>query len=156
VTALGVAFALYGSHGHAQTGASPFAGLAGSWAGSGTILLSNGTTERLRCQAAYMVAGAGSNLRQSLRCASDTYNFDLRTSVDYAGGVISGTWVEVGRNVQGRISGTASGGRIEAVAQGPGFSAGLGIGTRGNRQSVSIRSAGTELAQVSITLSRTR
>jgi hypothetical protein len=156
---LGLAFALSGSQGHAQGGATtsgPFAGLSGSWSGSGTIMLANGTTERLRCQAAYMVAAGGRNLRQNLRCASDSYSFELRTSVDYQGGAISGTWAETARNIQGRISGSASGGRIEAVAQGPNFSAGLGIGTRGDRQSVNIRSQGTELSQVSIVLNRTR
>ena len=131
------------------------ADLSGSWAGSGTVTLANGTTERLRCQANYQLGSGGSNLRQELRCTSDSYNFNLRTSVDYQGGSISGTWLEVARNASGRISGQASRGRIQAVVQGPGFAAGLAIGTRGNQQSVSIRSQGTELSQVSITLRRT-
>jgi hypothetical protein len=141
---------------HAQTGTGPFAGLAGSWAGSGTIQLSNGAAERLRCDATYSVLQGSRNLRQDLRCASDSSNFNLRTDVEAQGGAITGRWLDVGRNVQGGISGRASGGRIEAVAQGPGFSASLAISIRGNRQSVSIRSQGTELSQVSIELSRTR
>jgi hypothetical protein len=159
VLALGAPFLLFELQGYAQSGATasgPFAGLSGSWSGSGTIMLANGRTERLRCQATYMVAPSGRNLRQNLRCASDSYNFDLRTSVEYTEGALSGTWTEVTRNAQGRISGRASGSRIEAAAQGPNFSAGLAIGTRGDRQSVNIRSQGTELAQVSIVLSRMR
>jgi hypothetical protein len=137
------------------TAASPFGDLPGSWSGTGTVALSNGTTERLRCQASYQLASGGSNLRQDLRCASDSYNFDLRTSVDHQGGALSGTWWEVSRNASGQISGQASRGRIQAVVQGPGFSAGLTMGTRGDQQSVTIRSQGTELSQVSISLRRT-
>jgi hypothetical protein len=135
--------------------ASPFADLAGSWSGTGTVTLSNGTTERLRCQASYQLASGGSNLRQDLRCSSDSYNFDLRTSVDHQGGSISGTWWEVSRNASGRLSGQASRGQIQAVVQGPGFSAGLAMSTRGDQQSVTIRSQGTEVSQVSISLRRT-
>jgi hypothetical protein len=137
------------------TAASPFADLAGSWSGTGTVTLSNGTTERLRCQASYQLASGGSNLRQDLRCSSDSYNFDLRTSVDHQSGSISGMWWEVSRNASGRLSGQASRGQIQAVVQGPGFSAGLAMGTRGDQQSVTIRSQGTELSQVSISLRRT-
>jgi hypothetical protein len=149
----------FGPLAHAQGGAAstgPFAGLSGSWSGSGTIALSDGRTERLRCQATYAVASAGMNLRQNLRCASDSYNFELRTDVDYQGGNIAGRWAETTRNVEGRISGSANAGRINAVAQGPGFAAGLAMSTRSGRQSVSIRSSGTELSQVSIDLTRKR
>jgi hypothetical protein len=137
------------------TAASPFGDLSGSWSGTGTVTLSNGTTERLRCQASYQLALGGSNLRQDLRCASDSYNFDLRTRVDHQGGSLSGTWWEVSRNASGQISGQASRGQIQAVVQGPGFSAGLAMGTRGDQQTVTIRSQGTELSQVSISLRRT-
>jgi hypothetical protein len=137
------------------TAAGPFADLPGSWSGTGTVALANGTTERLRCQAGYEVASGGGNLRQDLRCRSDSYTFDLRTSVEHEGGSISGSWWEVSRNASGRISGQASRGRIQAVVQGPGFSAGLTLATRGNQQSVTIRSQGTELTQVSISLRRT-
>ena len=136
-------------------GASPFADLPGSWSGTGTITLSNGTTERLRCQANYQLASGGTNLRQDLRCTGDSYSFDLRTSVDHQGGSLSGTWWEVSRNASGRISGQASRGQIQAVVQGAGFSAGLALGTRGDQQSVTIRSQGTELSQVSLSLRRT-
>jgi hypothetical protein len=150
---------LCGSPAHAQTQAtssSPFAGFAGSWSGSGTVALSNGTTERLRCQATYAVASTGTNLRQNLRCTSDTYNFELRTDINAEGGRVTGLWMEGTRNMQGRISGRISVGRIDAVAEGPGFSAGIAMASQGTRQAVSIRSQGTELSQVSVTMARAR
>jgi hypothetical protein len=144
---------------HAQsqaTSSSPFASYAGSWSGSGTVALSNGTTERLRCQATYAVASAGANLRQNLRCASDSYTFELRTDITAEGGRVAGLWTEATRNLQGRISGRVSAGRIDAVAEGPGFSAGIVMAPQGTRQAVSIRSQGTELSQVSVTMTRAR
>ncbi len=138
------------------TSSSPFAGFAGSWSGSGTVALSNGSTERLRCQATYVVASAGANLRQSLRCASDSYTFELRTDINAEGGRVGGVWAETTRNIQGRISGRVSAGRIDAVAEGPGFSAGIAMAPQGARQVVSIRSRGTELSQVSVTMARAR
>ena len=59
----------------------PFAGLAGSWAGSGSISLSDGSKERLRCKATYQVSDGERRLQQSLRCASDSYRFDLNSDV---------------------------------------------------------------------------
>jgi hypothetical protein len=76
---------LRGSSAHAQsqaTSSSPFAGYAGSWSGSGTVALSNGTTERLRCQATYAVASTGTDLPQNLRCTSGSYNFELKTDIN--------------------------------------------------------------------------
>lgn len=133
----------------------PFAELSGSWSGSGTVTLASGATERLRCEAGYAIAAGGQNLRQDLRCKSDSYMFDLRTSLAYQGGAVSGEWVEVTRNARGSISGQASRGQIQATVQGPGFAAGFALATRGNQQSVSIRSQGTEVTQVSIVLRRT-
>ena len=133
---------------------SPFAAMAGSWSGGGVLNTSDGNQERLRCRASYDVAGAGDQLRLSLRCASDSYNFDLSGDVQYHGGAISGSWSEASRNASGTISGRAAGDRIEAAARGDSFSANLSLTTRGHRQTVSIRSQGTSITAVSLELGR--
>ena len=74
--------------------ASPFDQLAGSWSGSGTIDLSNGKHEPIKCRASYDVLEEQSKLQLNIRCASDSYNFDLRGSATYAAGAITGTWSE--------------------------------------------------------------
>jgi hypothetical protein len=133
-----------------------FAGLAGSWSGTGSIALSSGDNERIRCRATYAVAGGGNSLQQNLRCASDSYRFDLTSTVNYSGGALSGTWTEASRGASGSVSGTASNGQVQARVDGPTFQANLILSTRGDRQSVSIRSQGTELSSVSITLAKGR
>jgi hypothetical protein len=100
------------------------------------------------------VGDGGVALHQNLRCASDSYRFDLSSNVVYQGGAISGSWSETTRNVQGGLSGRASAGQIDARVDGPGFAANFALTTRGDRQNVSIASAGTELSSVAITLTR--
>jgi hypothetical protein len=153
--ALGGGLSAAAAQSAAAASEGPFLALKGNWSGSGTITLQNGNTERLRCQATYQVDGDGSSLRQSLKCNSDNYNFELRNGVSHDDGNISGTWTEVNRNLEGVISGKIRDrGEIRVVAQSPQFSASLSIATRGNRQVVTIRSPGTELTSVSITLDR--
>lgn len=132
---------------------SPFAALAGTWTGSGTINLANGSTERIRCRATYAVP-VPTNLQQNLRCASDSYNFDLSGNVIYQGGQIGGTWSEATRNIGGNVTGRISGNHIQAVVDGAGFRAGLSLVTRGNSQAVTITSQGSEFSGVTISLSR--
>jgi hypothetical protein len=136
---------------HAQP--APFAGLPGSWTGSGSTALSDGSHERLRCRATYRVDDSGMRLQQTLRCASDSYKFDLSTDVVSDGAQVSGTWSESSRGISGTLQGRSNSGRISAVADAAGFSADLNLTTRGNRQSVSIVSQGA-IRDVSITMIR--
>jgi hypothetical protein len=150
---LALAFLLLTVEARAQ-GAGGFGSLSGSWAGGGTISLSSGANERIRCRAVYDVSGGGRALQLSIRCASDSYNFDLAGSVVSQGGTLSGTWSESTRGVNGTVSGRAGGNQIQAYAQGAGFSATLSMATQGNRQSVVIRPTGADITAVSIALAR--
>jgi hypothetical protein len=137
-----------------QAATSPFLVMAGAWSGGGTLTMSSGTQERVRCRASYAVAKRGENLTLNLRCASDSYNFDLAGDVAYRGGTISGSWREAAHNAAGTISGHASGDHIVAAANGSNFAASLSLTTLGNRQSVAIRPQGIDVTGVSITLNR--
>jgi len=135
-------------------GAGPFSGMAGAWNGTGAIALASGARERIRCRATYEVNEAGDNLKLDLRCASDSYKFSLSGNAQSSGGQVTGNWFESTRSVGGNISGRASSGSIQATAAGQTFTALLNMRTSGNRQSVSITSPGSELSEVSITLSK--
>lgn len=138
----------------ASAAEGPFAGLAGSWSGAGTVSLSDGGRERIRCRATYTVGDGGSSLQQSLRCASDSYHFDLRSNVTVEGGSLSGSWSESTRNLNGRVSGRSRGNQIDALVEAAGFSATITIVTHDGRQSVSIRSLSHEFSGAAISLSR--
>jgi hypothetical protein len=138
--------------GHAQQG--PFTALSGSWSGGGIVTLSNGSRDRLRCRADYSARGGGDSLDLTLRCAGDAYNFDFRGNARHRAGTISGSWTESSMSASGRFIGRASGGNIAARVQGANFTASLSITTHADRQSISIRSPGSEFSDVSIGLRR--
>jgi hypothetical protein len=146
---VGAALMLSVSAGHAQSG--PFAGFEGAWSGNGTVSLSDGSTERIRCKADYKVNGTGLGLKQSLHCASDSYKFDLSSDVISKGERISGNWSEASRNIFGNLQGTAGGGQMEVFVEANGFAASLMLKTSGNRQTVQISSKG-EIRGVNITM----
>jgi hypothetical protein len=146
---IGAALMVSVTAGHAQSG--PFAGFNGAWSGNGTVALSDGTTERIRCKADYKVDGSGMALKQNLRCASDSYKFDLSSDVTSQGDRISGNWSEASRNIFGNLQGTAGGGQIEVFVEASGFAANLTLRTNGNRQTVQISSKG-DIRGVTITM----
>jgi hypothetical protein len=148
---VGAVLMLSASVGHAQGGRGPFAGFDGAWSGTGTVALSDGSTERIRCKAAYKVDGTGMGLKQSLRCASDSYKFDLSSDVTSNGDRISGNWSEASRNIFGNLQGTAGGGQIQVFVEANGFAANLTVRTNGNKQTVQIDSKG-EIRGVNITM----
>ena len=133
---------------------NPFSHFAGNWSGTGTITVQGGSRERIRCRGQYTAAPRGSSLTMGLRCAGDSYKFELQSDITYDGGNISGTWNEVTRQVYGSLSGRSTNSRIEAVAQSVGFTATLLVATRGNHQSVSIKSPGSEISEVAVSLAR--
>jgi hypothetical protein len=131
----------------------PFTAMSGHWSGAGTVTMANGARERLRCRAFNSVGAAGESLRQSLRCASQSYRLEISSNVVSEGGSISGSWAESTRGVSGNISGRASGRWIVANIVGAGFAARLDIHTQDDRQSVTLRTqAGTDVSAVSIAL----
>ena len=154
VTAAGVGTALLlaVTAGHAQS-SGPFAGFDGNWSGTGTVSLSNGTTENIRCRADYKVSASGMGLKQNLHCASDSYKFDLSSDVTSQGDRISGNWSEKSRNIFGNLQGTAGGGQIDVFVEAAGFAANLNLRTSGNKQVVQIDSKG-EIRGVKITMTR--
>ena len=137
--AAGVALALLAG-GVAAQGDAPFDQLAGHWSGVGAIELSNGGREPVKCRATYDVLGQQNNLQFNIRCASDSFKFDLRGSASYSGGAVTGSWSEATRNASGTMTGKATSERLEVVVEGPAFSATLTLVTQGAKQMVSIKS----------------
>ena len=150
IKAAGVGGLLMLSVAASQAQSGPFAGFDGSWNGTGTVTLSDGSSERIRCRATYKVAG-GSALAQTLRCASDSYKFDLSSNVTSQGNNVSGRWSEASRGIEGQLNGRAGGGQIDVFVEAAGFAANITLTTRGNKQSVSINSKG-EIRGVQISM----
>jgi hypothetical protein len=141
------------ANGPALAQGAPFAGMEGNWTGTGTVTLGSGSTERLRCRASYRVGGGGQSLEQTLRCASDSYKFDLSSTVQSQGDRVTGNWQESNRNIAGNLQGRASGGTFNVLVEAAGFAANLSVTTRGNKQTVAITSQG-EIRNVDIAMTK--
>jgi hypothetical protein len=78
--------------------------LGGEWSGSGTIRLSNGKSERIRCRGK---ADAGDAMvHQRFSCASTGGSFSFSTSLKFSGNQVSGDWR--GPDRSGTLSGRAT------------------------------------------------
>jgi len=93
-------------------------------------------------------------LPQSMRFlhASDSYRFEVSSSVESRAGSLSGSWSEMTRNVSGQISGRAAVGRIQARVDAGVFVADLTVNTSGNQQSVAIVPQGADIRIVAVTM----
>ena len=138
----------------AAAAAGPFDGLSGLWSGKGTVTYASGTKEPLRCRVQY-VQNDEDNLQQALRCAADSYKFEINAYFDHVDGNISGIWSEQTQDVHGTLSGKVKGGRIDGNLQGPGFVAQLVVTTRGDRQQVTIEAELEEIRSVAIEVRKT-
>ncbi len=136
--------------------AGPFQPFVGEWTGSGQIIGSNGTRERIRCRANYEEARRGEALAQTIVCASPSYRIEIQSSVEASGQSVQGYWQETTRNVSGQLTGTIQGGRFVGAVSGPGFTAQLSLRSNGRRQSVSIQPSAGDIADVQIELERRR
>jgi len=134
--------------------AGPFSDLSGDWSGGGHLTMSDGKRERLRCRANYAVGQGGDTVDFGIRCASDSYKFDLSGYLRNNNGTVSGQWSETNFNSAGTLSGQANGSRINARAVGSTFSAGFSMSTSGGRQSVTIRPEAPQVRQVSLSLNK--
>jgi hypothetical protein len=134
---------------------SSFLSLQGSWAGNGTIATTDGRSERIRCRAKYFVSPSGKNLDQQLRCASDSYRFDVNSGlVRDEKGQIAGTWTETTRNVTGNVKAQQAGDAIVANVSGPSFTAKMTVTTQGDSQNVQISPNGSDISSVTIDMKR--
>ncbi len=67
---------------------------------------------------------------------------------------LSGSWRETTKDVSGRFTGSARDGYIRARVDGDNFTASIVIETHGERQSISLRSPGSEFSDVTVSLRR--
>ena len=142
------------AQGAASAAAGPFTDMAGDWSGGGHVTMSSGSRERLRCRASNSVGQDGQNLDLSIRCASDSYKFDLSGYITNNNGALSGKWSEPNYNSAGSLTGRMNGNHVSARAVGNTFSARLSMSGSANRLSVTISPDATEVKQVSLSFQR--
>jgi hypothetical protein len=136
----------------APSSADVFSNFSGSWSGAGQFRLENGKSESLRCNANYVPRREGLGL--SLRCASPSNRIELRANLVARGNRVTGTWEERNFNASGSVSGTAAGNSLRLGINGGGLSGSMVVTTTGGSQSISVRTDGSALRGINISLRR--
>ena len=139
----------------ANAASGPFARMAGTWFGGGRVILADGEVEPIRCRASADVGGGGDVMRQHLRCASASYNFDVQNMVSYRGGRVTGNWDETTHNIGGQVFGMASPNLLRARVEGGQFAADVTLAPRGNSLDVTLVPHGSDVREVAVALRRT-
>jgi hypothetical protein len=135
--------------------ADPIVDLSGYWSGNGSIALTNGKTERVKCNVLYKGDG-GSQIRQTMRCASPDYSINSLAELRLKGDRVSGTWEEKTYAAKGDVTGRFGGDSFALSIQGANFSAAMNVTLSNCKQSLSITPQGLDVTRVSISLAKER
>lgn len=140
----------------ASTGvrADPIADLTGYWSGAGSVTLSNGNTERVKCAVTYKVTDGGAQVRQSMRCASQDYSINASADLRIKGQQVTGNWEEKTYAATGEITGRYTGNAFVLSIKGGNFTAAMNVALSDCKQSISISPQGLDVTRVSIGLGK--
>lgn len=128
-----------------------FEPLLGSWGGSGTYKLQDGTSEKLKCDAYY--TGSGSQLGIAVRCQGQKNKIEMRSKLSASGTALSGNWEERTYNAGGNVTGKLTDTKLSLVIAG-GVAGSMTVTYDRTKQNVAIATEGIPLKSVTVSLSR--
>jgi hypothetical protein len=128
--------------------------LDGRWSGWGSITMSNGSAEQVKCIATYFVKSAGAEVTQNLRCASQSFRIDAVANLDVRGEAVSGKWEERTYSAQGSVSGRLTGSGFNLSIQGENFTAAMAVAVSECKQSITIAPRGFDIARIAVGLDK--
>src|SRR5687768_12473514 len=106
--------------------AGPIEDLDGYWSGSGTVVLS-GSTERVKCAVRYRVGQEGTQIKQTVRCASPDHAINAAAELKLNGTQVEGNWEEKTYSATGEVSGRYTGGSFALTIKGATFTATMNL-----------------------------
>lgn len=134
--------------------AAPIDDLAGRWSGWGSVTMSNGSSEQVKCVATYFVEAGGATVKQNLRCASTSYKIDASAKLSNANGQLTGEWEEKTYSAVGSVAGRMNGTGFNLSIQGPTFSAAMAVTTTNCKQTIGITPTGFDISRIAISLGK--
>jgi hypothetical protein len=134
--------------------ASPFQKLAGRWVGEGRLGIRDGKTETVKCRVTYILAEQGSQVRQTIRCATETGSVEVQSTATHAGGALSGTWKELSRDMKGELAGSVTDTGFKVAIKGAELNANMSIIVKGVRQIIEIQFIDSALIGLTLILTK--
>jgi hypothetical protein len=134
--------------------ASTIEDMGGYWSGNGSVVLSSGNTEKVKCSVFYKVSDGGTQVRQSMRCASADYKIDALAELHIKGEKVSGSWEEKTYSANGEITGKFADNTFVLSIKGANFTAAMNLSLSDCKQSISISPQGLDVTRISIGLGK--
>jgi hypothetical protein len=134
--------------------ASPFQKLEGRWLGEGRLGMRDGVTENVKCRVTYFVPEHARQVRQTIRCASESGSVEVQSTVVYASGALSGTWKELSRNMSGDVSGRITPTGFKLAIKGSELNANMDIVVKDAKQIIEIQFLNSSLIGLTIVLTK--
>jgi hypothetical protein len=116
----------------------PVRSLAGRWAGNGTVEPARGPAESFRCVVTYVETGQASELRQNVRCASESYRLETATHLRFVDGKVSGRWEDKINALDGQVTGAVTASGFDVRLAGRFFTASMVVEGSGCSQSITV------------------
>lgn len=131
----------------------PFKALDGTWSGTGSVKLENGSTERLKCKGYYTAKAGGSGLGMAISCGNAGFKINMRANLVSSGNQITGTWEEREFNQNGEIGGKATSTGFALKFSGA-ITGSMAVSMDGTSQTVSISTGGPGFTGVNLQFAR--
>ena len=96
----------------------------------------------------------GNQLRQSIRCASQSGAIEVASTVTHAGGSLTGSWKELTREWSGELTGTVNPNGFKVAVRGENLSANMDIIVKGARQIIEIQFMNSSLIGLTLVLTK--
>jgi hypothetical protein len=132
--------------------AQSVAPLLGTWSGQGTVVITDGKSEAIKCNS--YVTGGGSDLRYVIRCASPGYKIEIRSALKKDGRALSGQWEERTYNAAGDAKGQIDDGKISLAVTGGGFTGQMNVTYTAEQQTVVVTTAGIAMKSLRMRLAK--
>jgi hypothetical protein len=134
--------------------ASPFERLAGRWLGEGRLGIRDGNTEAVKCRVTYILADEARQVRQTIRCATESGTVEVQSTVTHASGALSGSWKELSRDWSGELSGSVTPKGFKVAIKGSELNANMDIIVKDNRQIIEIQFTNSSLIGLTLVLNK--
>jgi hypothetical protein len=139
--------------------AAPGAGLdpfSGSWRGGGSLILTDGSRERVRCRANVKVSAGGAVADQSLKCTSTGHGIHVKSTLRASGTKLRGTWTAAGKKQEqtGALKGSLGANLLSVALSGGEVEAALTIALKGCKQTVTLSGKLGPLSKLKVALNK--
>jgi hypothetical protein len=134
--------------------ASPFVKLAGRWLGDGRLGFTGGKTEVVKCRVTYIVTDQAQQVRQTIRCATESGSVEVQSTVTHAAGALKGSWKELSRDWSGELAGNVTANGFKVAIKGSELNANMDIIVKDNRQIIEIQFMNSSLIGLTLVLTK--